>query len=67
MSPIHDRMPALLCPEKMQEWLAGSGRWDFQPFAGPLVVEPCASPLAKRAGDGPRQGELFQVGMPRAL
>jgi putative SOS response-associated peptidase YedK len=59
MAPIHDRMPALLRAEEMQEWLAGSGRWDFQPFAGPLVVEPCASPLMKRAGDGPRQGELF--------
>jgi putative SOS response-associated peptidase YedK len=45
MSPIHDRMPALLRPEQMAEWLAGNGRWDFQPFAGPLVVTPCESPL----------------------
>jgi putative SOS response-associated peptidase YedK len=59
MSPIHDRMPALLRPEDMQEWLAGSGRWDFQPFAGPLVVTPCESPLPRRSGNGPRQGELF--------
>lgn len=48
MSPIHDRMPALLRPEEMQEWLAGSGRWEFQPFTGRLAVEPCESPLAKR-------------------
>ena len=59
MAPIHDRMPALLRPEEMQEWLAGSGEWDFQPFTGPLVVKPCESPLAKRRGDDARQGELF--------
>jgi putative SOS response-associated peptidase YedK len=58
MSPIHDRMPALLRPEEMHEWLAGDGRWDFQPFAGPLVVTPCDSPLAKRRPDGEQQ-ELF--------
>jgi putative SOS response-associated peptidase YedK len=28
MSPIHDRMSALLRLEKMAEWLAGNGRWD---------------------------------------
>ncbi len=32
MSAFHDRMPALLRAEEMQEWLAGSGRRDFQPF-----------------------------------
>jgi putative SOS response-associated peptidase YedK len=58
MSPIHDRMPALLRPEEMAEYLAGTGSWDFQPFAGSLVVEPCASPLAKRQGGGEQQ-ELF--------
>ena len=58
MSPIHDRMPALLRPEEMQEWLAGSGHWGFQPFAGPLVVKPCASPLAKRRKPEAQQ-ELF--------
>jgi putative SOS response-associated peptidase YedK len=25
MASIHDRMPALLRPEEMQKWLAGSG------------------------------------------
>jgi putative SOS response-associated peptidase YedK len=59
MSPIHDRMPGLLRAEAMQEWLAGNGSWGFQPFAGPLVVTLCASPLVKRQSDGPRQGELF--------
>jgi putative SOS response-associated peptidase YedK len=59
MSPIHDRMPALLRPEEMAEWLAGNGRWDFQPFTGALVVKPCESPLAKRKGEDSRQGELF--------
>jgi putative SOS response-associated peptidase YedK len=58
MSPIHDRMPALLRPEEMAEWLAGSGLWDFQPFAGPLVVRPCASPLSQSNPAGSQQ-ELF--------
>lgn len=38
--------------------VAGSGNWDFQPFAGSLVVTSCESPLVKRKGDGPQQ-ELF--------
>ena len=44
MSLIHDRMPAILRPEEMVEYLAGSGRWDFQRFAGPLVVTQCVEP-----------------------
>jgi hypothetical protein len=59
MVAIHDRMPALLRPEEMTEWLAENGRWDFQPFDGPLVVEPCDSPLARRAGVGPLEVEPF--------
>jgi putative SOS response-associated peptidase YedK len=58
MSPIHDRMPALLRPEEMQEWLAGSGRWDFKPFAGPLVAKPCDSPLVRRTSSE-SQPDLF--------
>jgi putative SOS response-associated peptidase YedK len=46
MSPIHDRMPALIRPDEMAEYLAGSGRWDLQSFTGSLVVEPCEIPLA---------------------
>jgi len=59
MSPIHDRMPAVLRPEEMQEWLAGKGHWDFQPFSGPLVVTPCVSPLVKRQPSSGSQQELF--------
>jgi len=59
MAPIHSRMPALLRPEETAEWLSGSGRWDFQPFGGPLSESPCESPLAKRQCDGPQQQELF--------
>jgi len=59
MSPIHHRMPALLKPEEMQEFVVGNGRWDFQPYAGTLTVTPCESPLAKLRGDENRQGELF--------
>lgn len=58
MSPIHDRMPAILRPEEMQEFLAGHGHWYFRPFAGPLVVTPCESPLVRRGGEGQQQ-ELF--------
>jgi putative SOS response-associated peptidase YedK len=59
MSPIHDRMPALLLSEEMQDWLAGTGGQEFRPFDGPLVVTPCESPLAKRPVNGPQQVELF--------
>ena len=58
MSPIHDRMPALLRPEAMNEFLSGTGHWDFIPFSGSLVVTPCASPLARRQPDSEQQ-ELF--------
>jgi len=54
-----DKQEGGMWREEMQEWLAGSGRWDFQPFAGLLVVTTCESPLAKRPGAGTRQGELF--------
>lgn len=60
MTPIHDRMPGLLRPEQISEWLAGSGRWDFLPFAGELMVKQCTeSPLAERRGREAGQGELF--------
>lgn len=59
MAPIHDRMPALLRPEEISEYMVDGGRWDFQPFAGKLVVTPCDSPLAKRPGIGVQQAELF--------
>jgi putative SOS response-associated peptidase YedK len=59
MLPIHDRMPALLRPEQMQEWLAGTGGPEFRPFNEPLVVEPCESPLARHPGNKPGQGELL--------
>ncbi len=59
MSPIHDRMPTLLRPEEMTEWLAGNGRWELLPFGGPLLITPCSSPLARRAGEGPQQAEMF--------
>lgn len=58
ISPIHDRMPALLRPEEMAEFLAGKGRWDFQLYAGPLVMTPCESPLANPRAPDPQQ-ELF--------
>ncbi len=46
MVPVHNPMPALMRSEEVQEWLDGTGRWDFQPFVMPLVVTPCESPLA---------------------
>lgn len=59
MSPNHDRMPALLRLEEMQEWLAGSGRWDFESFAGPLVVTPCESPILRKRPASDSQPDLF--------
>jgi putative SOS response-associated peptidase YedK len=61
MAPIHDRMPALLRPEEMQEFLAGTGHWDFQPFTGPMVVASCESPLVMRKpkASSDSQPELF--------
>ena len=60
MAPIHDRMPALLRPEEIDEWLAGKTGREFPPFAGPLAATPCESPLARRQpGGNPLQGELF--------
>jgi len=58
MSPIHDRMPALLRPEEMTEFLTGSGHWNFQPFNGPLAVTPCESPLVRQKKHD-SQKELF--------
>ncbi len=59
MTPIHNRMPAILRPAEMQEFLTGNGPWDFQPFAGLLVITPCESPLAKRRQEIDPQQELF--------
>ena len=57
MAPIHDRMPAVLLPAEAPVFLSGAS-WTFQPFAGPLTVTPCASPLVKPQGPDPQQ-ELF--------
>ena len=59
MARIHDRMPALLRSEQIQEFLSGSGHWDFPPFTGRLEFTPCESPLAKRPDNGQQQAELF--------
>jgi putative SOS response-associated peptidase YedK len=54
--PIHDRMPALLLPEEVPQYLdldpgpdldRAPRRWDFRPYSGDLFVAPCDSPLAK--------------------
>lgn len=57
MEPIHHRMPALLLPAEAPQYLGG-GPWSFQPFAGPLIGTPCASPLVKPQGPDSQQ-ELF--------
>jgi putative SOS response-associated peptidase YedK len=58
MAPIHDRMPALLRPDELDEWLAGKDMWEFLPFVGPLLITPCESPLVKRKKADAQQ-ELF--------
>lgn len=59
MAPIHDRMPALLRPEEISEFLSASKSWDFQPFAGPMEVRTCESPLTKRRQTSDSQLDLF--------
>ena len=54
MAPVHDRMPAILKASEAADFLNG-GSWTFRPFAGPLSVTPCASPLA-----GPREPDPQQ-------
>ena len=58
MSPIHDRMPAVLRTEEVQGFLDPEIRWNFQPFTGLLLVTPCASPMVKPRDKGLQQ-ELF--------
>ena len=59
MAPIHDRMPAVLRADEVGAYLMNrQDQWNFQPFAGPLAVSPCANPLTKPK-DGGGQGELF--------
>jgi putative SOS response-associated peptidase YedK len=57
MAPIHYRMPAVLLPTEIPEFLSGAS-WTLEPFAGPLTVTPCASPLA-RPQEPNQQQELF--------
>jgi len=57
MAPIHDRLPAVLLAAEAPDYVNG-GSWNFHPFAGPLTVTPCASPLVKPPGPNLQQ-ELF--------
>lgn len=59
MAQVHSRMPALLRPEEMQDWLTGTRGQELRPFDGALILEACESPLAKSRGDGQGQAELF--------
>ncbi len=54
---IHDRMPAVLVWADAQQYLAGHA-FQFFPFAGPLVVKPCESPLIKTPPK-PEQSSFF--------
>ena len=58
MAPIHQRMPAVLGPDEIFEYLDTENRWDFRPYDGPIDVSPCESPLAKPRGMD-SQPELF--------
>ena len=51
MASIHKRMPAILAPDATLGFLGG-GHWDLMPYAGPLVVAPCVSPLVKQRDAG---------------
>jgi hypothetical protein len=59
LAPIHDRMPDVLRADEVGAYIKNQqDHWNFQPFAGPLAVTPCANPLTKPM-DGGGQGELF--------
>lgn len=59
MAPIHDRMPALLRPEAVAQWLRSTGDWPFRAYDGPLEAAACESPLLSGRGQGGEQMELF--------
>lgn len=58
MAPIHDRMPAVLRPDEVPEFLDLGNHWNFRPFAGVLAVTPCDSPLKRKSPprDDPQGG-----------
>jgi putative SOS response-associated peptidase YedK len=58
MAPIHHRMPAVLHPEEVAEYLDAGDTWQFRPYGGEIEVQPCVSPLRKPRG-GSEQAELF--------
>ena len=58
MAPIHNRMPAVLCPDEVPKYLDPASSRDFRPFSGDLIMEPCESPLKSPRG-GTDQQELF--------
>jgi putative SOS response-associated peptidase YedK len=56
---IHDRMPAVLRTDEDRGFLDPEIRWNLHPFAGLLLVTPCASPLVKPRDTGLQQQEMF--------
>jgi hypothetical protein len=56
---IHARMPTVLHADEVQGFLDAQNRWEFQPFAGSMIVTPCASPLVKPRDTGLQQQEMF--------
>ena len=58
--PIHDRMPMVLLAAEAPEFLNGWS-WSFQPFARPLTITPCASPLVKPPEPDPAAGIVLKA------
>ena len=56
MLGIHTRMPAILPPDRVGDFLAGNR--NLSPFPGPLAVTPCISPLIGPSNAN-SQPELF--------
>ena len=53
-----DRMLAIVGLEQGMEFLSGADL-SSKPYAGPLSITPCESPLKKQAREDDPQGELF--------
>jgi len=63
MTGIHHRMPALIAPDEIADYLDPARPWPFEVTGGQLTTAPCESPLKQplpSPGDGDLvQGDLF--------
>jgi putative SOS response-associated peptidase YedK len=58
VEPIHDRLLAIMDWDRAQAFLHGEDT-AFQPYRGPLDIQPCISPLIAKKPKDSDQGHLF--------